>query len=246
MGSHRGSWLAEVRIGSIMLAAAASATIALGPAAAQEVTIDTPAGATRLSDIGFNRSSVFGGRVGHWFDSLDFLGVAVDASHYRPDTIPSSLQRLDLYVTPISVDLMLRWPLLTSADHPKGLLQPYLTIGPAVGYIEGKDTTNFVPNNQYDGRLLLRRQGRGRAGVAAAPVHRAVRGVSLHALQPRAALRGREQDPDQRLWHERARGWRPVPDDEGWHKHTTSAEEYSTILARSRRRGFDTRQARDP
>jgi hypothetical protein len=130
------------------------ADLYLGAAFTQrhEVTTETPSGTTSHADVGFNRSAAFGGRAGHWFD---FFGIALDVSHFRPDTIPSSLQRFDLYVTPLTLDLMLRWPLLVSPEHPHGQLQPFIAAGPSAGYIEGKDTSNFAPPNQFDARFVV-------------------------------------------------------------------------------------------
>jgi opacity protein-like surface antigen len=110
----------------------------------------TLSGGSDVTDVHFNRSSTFGGRAGYYFDSREILGVALDVSHFRPDTVPGQLKRLDLYMTPISIDLMLRWPLLVTDTIPHGRLQPYLTVGPAVVLAEAKDTTNFTPANQYE------------------------------------------------------------------------------------------------
>jgi opacity protein-like surface antigen len=126
-----------------------------------EVTLESPAGDQLLSDIGFNRSAVFGGGGGYWFDCV---GGGLDISHFRPDTVPSSVKRLDLYVTPISGLFMVRWSLMADADNPHGRLQPYLALGLSVAYIEGKDTTNFVPNSQYAAGFFV--GGQGSAGVA--------------------------------------------------------------------------------
>jgi outer membrane protein with beta-barrel domain len=126
-----------------------------------EVTLESPAGDEHLSNIGFNRSAIFGGRGGYWFD---YIGFGLDVSHFRPDTIPSSLKRFDLYVTPIAAVLMVRWPLLVDGEYPHGRLQPYIAVGPAAAYIEGKDTTNFFPNNQYDADFFI--GGQGGAGLA--------------------------------------------------------------------------------
>src|SRR5258705_6200783 len=126
-----------------------------------EVTLEGPAGDERLPDIGFNRSALFGGRAGYWFD---YFGVGLDVSHFRPDTIPSSLKRFDFYATPLTAVLMARWPLMVDADNPHGRLQPYIAVGPAAAYIEGKDTTNFFPNNQYHAGFFV--GGQGGAGLA--------------------------------------------------------------------------------
>ena len=126
-----------------------------------EVTLEGPAGDTHVSDVGFNRSAIFGGRAGYWFD---YFGVGLDVSHFRPDTVPSSLKRFDFYVTPLTGALVVRWPLMADADNPHGRLQPYMALGLSVAYIEGKDTTNFFPNNQYAAGFFV--GGQGGAGVA--------------------------------------------------------------------------------
>ena len=115
-----------------------------------DVTVKSPAGDTTFRGVGFNTSAAYGGRIGYWFESLRLVGLSLDVSHFRPDTVPSSLKRLDLYMTPISFDLMLRWPLLTTEEFPQGRLQPYLAVGPAVALAEAKDTTNFTLANQYE------------------------------------------------------------------------------------------------
>jgi outer membrane protein with beta-barrel domain len=114
-----------------------------------DVTIKSPTGDTTIPHERFNTSSGYGGRFGYWFESARYLGLSLDVSHFRPDTVPGALKRLDLYETPLSFDLMLRWPLLTTEEIPQGRLQPYLTVGPAVALAEAKDTSNFTPTDQY-------------------------------------------------------------------------------------------------
>jgi opacity protein-like surface antigen len=178
MRSHRASCLRRAHGRIVWLAAAVWIAAALAPAAADaewfgelylggastrrtEVTLESPSGESRLPDVDFNRSSIFGGRAGYWFD---YVGLGLDVSHFRPDTIPSPLRRFDLYVTPIAAVLMLRWPLLANAEFPHGRLQPYLALGPAVAFVEGKDTTNFFPTDQYDAGFFP--GGQGGAGLA--------------------------------------------------------------------------------
>ncbi len=61
----------------------------------------------------------------------------------------AQLQAIDFSITAIAFDVVrLRWPLLTSAEFPKGQLQPYFTVGPALFMTRAKDTANFTPNNQ--------------------------------------------------------------------------------------------------
>ena len=101
-------------------------------------------------DVTYDDSALLGGRAGYWFDSLSFLGLGLDASHlFGPDidaqtssfqacvastcfSGPQALQRASLSVTSVGLDLLLRWPLLTSSAFPKGRLQPYVAVGPAV------------------------------------------------------------------------------------------------------------------
>jgi hypothetical protein len=109
----------------------------------------------RFEDVDFDKSFVFGARLGHWFESVRFLGLGVDFFHFQPNIAaqsvttrgalagpflgippgPSSggivrMDDLEVSVTALSVDLMLRWPLLTSEEFPYGRLQPYVAGGP--------------------------------------------------------------------------------------------------------------------
>ena len=94
-------------------------------------------------EVEFDRSLAWGGRAGRFFDALPFLGVAVDFFRYNPDIAIQSVQlrgccgtgpnragRFDVQTNAISVDLMLRLPLLKTADAPWGRLQPYVAAGP--------------------------------------------------------------------------------------------------------------------
>ncbi|OLC14254.1 MAG: hypothetical protein AUH29_10535 [Candidatus Rokubacteria bacterium 13_1_40CM_69_27] len=120
----------------------------------------TPSGVAvdgKLTDVDFDDSFAFGARLGHWFDALRFIGVAADVSYFQPDIssqtvtprgtltgpllgVPSGasfagpvrLGHTHINVTAISLDLMLRWPLLTSEKFPRGRVQPYLTAGPGL------------------------------------------------------------------------------------------------------------------
>lgn len=119
-------------------------------------------------DVTYDDSALLGGRAGYWFDSLSFLGLGLDASHlFGPDidaqtssfqacvastcfSGPQALQRASLSVTSVGLDLLLRWPLLTSSAFPKGRLQPYVAVGPAVFVARFHDTSNFSPGGQSD------------------------------------------------------------------------------------------------
>jgi hypothetical protein len=154
------------------------ADLFVGPAFTQNHDVVTkagpqvfaPAGFTaRFKDVKFDDSVSFGGRLGHWFESAPYVGLALDASHFRPQIgkqtvtdcitgIPGlgclsnvTLFQINVAVTGISFDALLRWPLLTSKDFPKGQLQPYLTVGPTIFVARITDSINFSsPPNDSD------------------------------------------------------------------------------------------------
>jgi opacity protein-like surface antigen len=103
-------------------------------------TQETPAGTNSNADVSFDTAPSFGIRGGRWFEPLSVLGVGVDASHFEPHRSRQSvagsptgiIRERDFKISALSFDLMLRWPLLESAAYPKGQLQPYLALGPAV------------------------------------------------------------------------------------------------------------------
>ena len=119
-------------------------------------------------DLRFDSSVTGGGRLGYWFEALPWLGLGLDVAYFAPNVSSQnvdttvklagvstnvgqvSFDKLKLDVTDVSFDLMLRWPgLVASSQFPKGRLQPYLTVGPAVFLVTAKDSTNFgTPNNQ--------------------------------------------------------------------------------------------------
>ena len=124
---------------------------------------DVGIGPGTYQDVEFDRSLSWGGRVGHYFDALPFLGLAADFFRYYPDIGGQSVQlrgcffpggcgtgrggtgRFEIQTTAISVDLMLRLPLLKSADAPWGRLQPYLAVGPPlfITNVTPRNTRNF-------------------------------------------------------------------------------------------------------
>src|SRR5262249_26300838 len=57
---------------------------------------------------------------------------------------------LDLSVWTVGFDAMLRWPFLKSQQFPRGQLQPYITVGPAIFVAHAEDSRNFEPSNQSD------------------------------------------------------------------------------------------------
>jgi len=124
---------------------------------------DVGIGPGTYQDVEFDRSLSLCGRVGHYFDALPFLGLAADFFRYYPDIGGQSVQlrgcffpggcgtgrggtgRFEIQTTAISVDLMLRLPLLKSDDAPWGRLQPYLAVGPPlfITNVTPRNTRNF-------------------------------------------------------------------------------------------------------
>lgn len=109
---------------------------------------DQGIGPGTFEDVAFDRSLAWGGRAGRFFDSAPFLGLGLDFFRYYPYLGPQSVQlsgcfypggcgsgrggtgSFDVETTAVSVDLMLRLPLLKTADAPQGRVQPYLVAGP--------------------------------------------------------------------------------------------------------------------
>src|SRR3984893_9105174 len=106
-----------------------------------------PVSQSAFRDVDFDTSLSWGGRFGRYFDSLPFLGLAVDVFHFSPNISPQSVHlegcfllggcgsgqggtgSFDITEPALSVDLMLRLPLIRTADAPRGLLQPYIALG---------------------------------------------------------------------------------------------------------------------
>ena len=117
-----------------------------------EPTLKIPIGGvtTSITTKGLEHedSVVFGGRGGYWLDAFPYVGFGLDASHFHAD--PSGGPKVDLGITVVGFDLMLRWPLMTSPAFPRGRLQPYAAVGPALFILEAKDFGNLGPSTQSD------------------------------------------------------------------------------------------------
>jgi opacity protein-like surface antigen len=109
-----------------------------------------------FSNVELDPGWTAGLRLGYWLESAPFLGFGIDGFYFqlpvpaqtvastvnvsgkifdKPiSTTSSGLVRLPSFQLPsagFSPQLMLRWPLLTSSDLPKGRFQPYVGLGPA-------------------------------------------------------------------------------------------------------------------
>jgi hypothetical protein len=109
-------------------------------------TQDSSLGVTFTAlNVKVDPSFAVGGRVGYWFDGLDWLGMGIDMFYFRPKAPDQSVtvsvsgfgnvrgsDHFSLPVFGIGFDVVrLRLPLLRSEEFPHGQLQPYLTAGPA-------------------------------------------------------------------------------------------------------------------
>jgi opacity protein-like surface antigen len=124
---------------------------------------DQGIGQGTYESVEFDRSLAWGARAGRYFDSLPFLGLGVDFFRFYPEIGGQSVQlrgcffpggcgtgrggigHLEVQSSAISLDLMLRLPLLKSADAPQGRVQPYVAVGPPffITTITPRNTRNF-------------------------------------------------------------------------------------------------------
>ena len=112
-----------------------------------DVTVHSSAGLGIFRDVEFDRSLAYGGRFGRYFDGAPFLGLGVDAFTFSPRIGPQRVRvdgcvpsggcsggqggtnGIDVDALAISLDLILRLPLLKTETAPWGLVQPYITAG---------------------------------------------------------------------------------------------------------------------
>ena len=88
--------------------------------------------------VDFDASFTMGGRLGYWFEKLPWLGVSLDLSYFKAEG-----EKAEFDVVPLSLLLMLRWPLFKTENFPKGKLQPYAGVGP--GFFLTDSRVNFRP-----------------------------------------------------------------------------------------------------
>ena len=121
-----------------------------------------------FNDVTYENSVLWGARGGYWFGGKDVVGVsealgdyaqyvgaALDLSYFRP-RIPSQtvvtnvgtrrLGFMDLWITTLTPELMIRFPVLRDEDYPQGRVQPYIAGGPTLYIAKLTDSAgNFGP-----------------------------------------------------------------------------------------------------
>jgi len=118
---------------------------------------DLNVGSDTFRNVSFDTSGLVGGRVGYWIGDFEYLGAAFDVLHYRPridaqtvrlttfDPSTTHLSSIDVGVTALSFDFIVRVPLLKDEAFPFGRLQPYGLVGPILAITQAADSNNFGP-----------------------------------------------------------------------------------------------------
>jgi len=117
-----------------------------------DVTVHSPSGLSIYRDVEHDRAIdnafIIGARFGRYFDFAPFLGVGVDLFKFSPTIGPQQVHidgcvpsgtcaggqggttgRIDVSTVGVSLDLMLRLPLLKTDKSPWGTLNPYILAG---------------------------------------------------------------------------------------------------------------------
>jgi hypothetical protein len=106
-------------------------------------------GATVKTYPDSDTGSIFGGRIGYWFESCPWLGLAADASVSEIDF--DDIDNKVFSVVSFSTLLMVRLSLKSSEEFPKGRIQPYFGVGP--GFFFG-GMSEFIPEVPSTVRVL--------------------------------------------------------------------------------------------
>lgn len=112
-----------------------------------DVTVHNSAGLGIYREVEFDRVLAYGGRFGRYFDAVPFLGVGLDFFKFSPrigpqqfhidGCVPSGgcsggqggIGAIDVETWALSLDLLLRLPLLKTEAAPWGSIQPYVMGG---------------------------------------------------------------------------------------------------------------------
>ena len=97
-----------------------------------------------LNDLGGAKGTSYGIRGGYWFESG--LGIALDVSRFGVDP-GDSVTEIDL--SPASLLLMYRYPLLVTDQFSRGRMHPYVGAGFSYGSVEVKTHCSHLYND-YD------------------------------------------------------------------------------------------------
>jgi opacity protein-like surface antigen len=123
-------------------------------------------GTLRLKDVEFDNSMTYGGRFGHYLVSVPWIGFALDGMNYdanigkqsaalKDTSVRAQLAPMDISVIAISLDLMLRLPLLATPEIPGGRVTPYVLAGPGLFVARAADRGNFIRRHQDDHDVAL-------------------------------------------------------------------------------------------
>ena len=117
-----------------------------------DVTVHSPSGLSIYRDVEYDRAIdnayIIGARFGRYLDFAPFLGVGVDVFTFSPTIGPQQVHidgcvpsgtcgggqggttgRIDVSTIGVSLDLMLRLPLLKTEKSPWGTVNPYIVAG---------------------------------------------------------------------------------------------------------------------
>ena len=133
-----------------------------------------------IFDIKTNTGVTAGLRAGYWIDPLPFVGLGLDFFFFSipiPDQTASGTGTLtsEIRDEPITIDasgqarvpsvtlpalgfspeIRLRWPLFKSKDYPQGVLQPYLTGGPAWAFSLAGDHVDLKIGGKFGAGLSV-------------------------------------------------------------------------------------------
>ena len=86
-------------------------------------------GRRTIPDVDFETGLAWGGRFGHYFEAVPYVGVAVDLLYFSANMGESRTGSIDVDATSVAPYLMLRLPLVKTAAAPKGMVQPYVGAG---------------------------------------------------------------------------------------------------------------------
>jgi hypothetical protein len=89
-------------------------------------------GVKKTEEADLSNSFTIGYRIGYWFESLEWAGIALEVSHFKHDIRQQNIDKGHLRVTPVSGLLMFRIPLLKRDIYPKGEYLFYGGIGPGI------------------------------------------------------------------------------------------------------------------